>query len=76
MTDEDGVTELDAREIDGEPFPAIVAELEELGAGETLLLVNGFEPRPLYGVLEERGFDYETERVADDEWRVAITPAG
>ncbi|MCG1003498.1 MULTISPECIES: DUF2249 domain-containing protein [Halobacterium] len=66
---------LDARDIDGEPFSDIVAELESLEDGETLLLVNSFEPEPLYNVLDDRGFDYETERVATDEWRVYITPA-
>jgi len=66
---------LDAREIDDEPFSDIVAELEGLGDGETLLLVNSFEPEPLYDVLEDRGFAYETEQAAPDEWRVYITPA-
>ncbi|MFC3476740.1 DUF2249 domain-containing protein [Halobacterium litoreum] len=65
---------LDARTIDGEPFGDIVDALDDLGPEETLLLVNGFEPEPLYGVLEERGFDYETER-AGNEWRVYVTRA-
>jgi len=64
---------LDAREVDGEPFSDIVAAIEALDDRETLLLVNSFEPEPLYGVLADRGFDYETERVGD-EWRVYITP--
>ncbi len=63
---------LDARQIDGEPFSDIVAELDALGDDETFVLVNSFEPEPLYDVLEQRGFTYETERVADDEWQVEI----
>ncbi|GAA0281146.1 DUF2249 domain-containing protein [Halobacterium noricense] len=66
---------LDARDIDGEPFSDIVAELDALDDGETLLLVNSFEPEPLYDVLADRGFTYETEQAADDEWRVYITSA-
>lgn len=66
---------LDAREIDGEPFSDIVAELQALPDGQTLVLVNSFEPEPLYSVLEQRGFTYETSRVAADEWRVSITCA-
>lgn len=62
-------TTLDAREVEGEPFDAISDALDDLDDGETLLLVNSFEPRPLYSVLEERGFDYDTEQV-DDEWHV------
>ncbi|MFB6171550.1 MAG: DUF2249 domain-containing protein [Haloarculaceae archaeon] len=66
---------LDAREIDGEPFDDIVAALDALDADETLVLLNSFEPAPLYDVLERRGFRYETQQVADDEWRVAIEHA-
>ncbi|NHN49846.1 DUF2249 domain-containing protein [Halostella sp. JP-L12] len=66
---------LDAREIEGEPFSDIVAELDALDADETFVLVNSFEPEPLYQVLEQRGFTYETDRVADDEWRVEIEHA-
>jgi len=66
--------ELDAREIDGEPFDDIVDALGELDADDTLVLVNSFEPEPLYDVLDDRGFDHESEQVAPDEWRVEITP--
>ncbi|MFC7019378.1 MULTISPECIES: DUF2249 domain-containing protein [Haloarcula] len=66
------VTELDVRAIDGEPFPEIVSALETLGPEDTLRLVSAFEPVPLYGVLETRGFAHETERVDSDMWRVII----
>ncbi|MFB6178614.1 MAG: DUF2249 domain-containing protein [Halorientalis sp.] len=66
---------LDAREIDGEPFDPIMAALADLAADETLLLVNSFEPEPLYNVLEQRGFTYETIEVAPDEWHVEIQHA-
>ncbi|WP_435176732.1 DUF2249 domain-containing protein [Halorussus sp. AFM4] len=68
------VRELDAREVDGEPFGAISAALDDLGDDETLVLYNGFEPEPLYAVLDRRGFDHETERVEPGEWRVEIRP--
>jgi uncharacterized protein (DUF2249 family) len=66
---------LDARQIDGEPFGAIMAALEDLSADESLRLVNSFEPEPLYGVLTERGYTYETEQVDADEWHVHIRRA-
>ncbi|MFC3959263.1 DUF2249 domain-containing protein [Halovivax cerinus] len=66
---------LDAREIDGEPFSDITAELDALDTDETFLLINSFEPEPLYGVLSKRGFAHETTQVADDEWHVTITRA-
>lgn len=66
---------LDVREIDGEPFGDIVAALEELPEDETLLLVNSFEPEPLYNVLEERGFEFETDNPEPDLWHVEIRHA-
>lgn len=74
-TDTDSDEILDARDIDGEPFGDIMAALDGLGADETLLLINSFEPVPLYNVLSDRGFEHETTQVADDEWHVEITHA-
>jgi len=73
---DDGSQLLDVREIDGEPFDDIMAALGALDDGETLVLVNSFEPEPLYNVLEQRGFEHETTAVDDDEYRVEITHAG
>lgn len=74
MTTSQTTRELDARDIDGEPFGTISSALAELADHETLVLYNSFEPEPLYGVLDRRGFDYDAEQVAPDEWRVEITP--
>jgi uncharacterized protein (DUF2249 family) len=66
---------LDARKIDGEPFGDIMSALAGLPEDGSLLLINSFEPEPLYDVLEERGFEYASEEVSSDEWHVEITPA-
>ncbi|WP_137285762.1 DUF2249 domain-containing protein [Halorussus salinisoli] len=66
---------LDVREIDGEPFEDIMAALEDLSTDESLLLVNSFEPEPLYDVLTQRGFEYETTNPKPDEWHVEIERA-
>jgi uncharacterized protein (DUF2249 family) len=66
--------ELDARDIDGEPFGEIMAALDDLDDGDCLVLINSFEPEPLYNVLGQREFLYDTTHVTDDEWRVSITP--
>ncbi|MUW13513.1 DUF2249 domain-containing protein [Halorubrum sp. CBA1125] len=63
---------LDIRGIDGEPFGDIMAELEALPDDETLLLLNSFEPEPLYQVLEERDFQYETMSGGSDVWYLEI----
>jgi len=64
---------LDAREIDGEPFSDITAALDDLGADESLLLINSFEPEPLYDVLDRRGFAHRTTNPAEDVWHVEIS---
>lgn len=73
--DETGATVLDARTTDGPPFEPIMEALGELDEDETLVLINGFEPEPLYDVLEQRGFTHDAEQVAPDEWRVRIERA-
>ncbi|AFK20930.1 DUF2249 domain-containing protein (plasmid) [Haloferax mediterranei ATCC 33500] len=70
---EDAVHTLDVRDLDGEPFGEIMAAVDGLTADESFLLVNSFEPVPLYDVLEQRGFEYETSQVAADEWHITIT---
>ncbi|WP_324759113.1 DUF2249 domain-containing protein [Haloarcula montana] len=65
---------MDVRNIDGEPFGEIMSALDDLEEGENLELVNSFEPVPLYDALSARGFTHETDRIADDEWHVHISP--
>lgn len=66
---------IDVREIDGEPFGDIMGAVQSLGADETLLLINSFEPQPLYSVLEQKGFEHETVQVDSGEWHVLIRSA-
>ncbi|MFP9192640.1 DUF2249 domain-containing protein [Natronosalvus vescus] len=75
MANDEADRVLDAREIDGEPFSDIMAELDALETGETFLLVNSFEPEPLYTVLEQRGFTYDTTEVDASEWEIRIEHA-
>ena len=71
---QESVQELDVREVDGEPFGHIMDALESVGESEALRLVNSFEPVPLYEVLSKKGYRYEAEQVADEEWHVTIRP--
>jgi uncharacterized protein (DUF2249 family) len=63
---------VDVRDIPGEPFGEIMTALSELPAGDTLLLIAPFEPEPLYEVLRDREFGYETTHPEDDRWCVYI----
>jgi len=66
---------LDVRDVDGEPFGVIMSALDELPEDEALLLVNSFEPEPLYDVLEDRGFTYETANPERGLWHVTVERA-
>ncbi|MFZ6032690.1 MAG: DUF2249 domain-containing protein [Melioribacter sp.] len=43
-----------------DPFNDIMAKIKELSEGEILLLINSFEPIPLYSVLKKKGFKHWT----------------
>lgn len=68
--------ELDVRpyhERGEEPFEAIMATVDALQDGEKFLLVNSFEPKPLYAVLKKRGFEHTTTDMGNGEWRVLFS---
>ena len=75
MASDSEPTTLDARKVDGEPFGAIMDALADLDDEERLVLHNSFEPEPLYEVLEQRGFAYETTHPEPDVWHVEIRHA-
>jgi uncharacterized protein (DUF2249 family) len=69
-------TVLDVRPIleqGGEPFVQIIETAEAIRPGNALVLIAPFEPVPLYGVLQARGFAYETECISSHEWVVRFT---
>jgi uncharacterized protein (DUF2249 family) len=59
-----------------EPFERIMAAVRALGAEEDLLVINTFEPVPLYTVLGRQGFTHSTAQVGSDEWHVRFRRAG
>ncbi|KAA9398784.1 DUF2249 domain-containing protein [Haloarcula sp. CBA1130] len=71
---QESVRELDVRDVEGEPFEQIMNALDAVSESEALRLVNSFEPVPLYDVLSKKGYQYDTEQVADEEWHVTIRP--
>lgn len=72
MSHHDAERVLDVREIDGPPFEDISSALTDLEDDERLRLIAPFEPRPLYGVLDERGFEYDCEQTDDGLFEVLV----
>ncbi|QZY00447.1 DUF2249 domain-containing protein [Halobaculum rubrum] len=71
-TDTNDPRVLDVRDIDAPPFERITGALADLDRDETLVIVNSFDPEPLYGELDRRGFTHRSSQVAPDEWRVRV----
>ena len=55
-----------------EPFDRIMGAVADLSEGEELVIVNLFEPVPLYGVLGQQGFVHETARTPEGDWRITF----
>jgi uncharacterized protein (DUF2249 family) len=56
-----------------EPFAKIMAAVASLRPSQSLVLINSFEPVPLYGVLGGQGFSHETERTPEGDWRITFS---
>ena len=64
---------LDLRPIERwERFGVILGKLGQMGSDASLTVINDFEPLPLYGELNGRGYQYSTEKVSEEEWKVTI----
>ena len=55
-----------------DPLKKILASAERLEDDQELVIVNDFEPIPLYGVLADRGFTHHTERTTDGAWKITF----
>jgi uncharacterized protein (DUF2249 family) len=58
-----------------EPFDRIMQAVAALEDDQELVIVNVFEPVPLYSVLAQRGFSHETTRTAEGDWRIVFRRA-
>jgi len=61
---------MDAKNLRGNFLPAILKKAQSKDEGEGLIIVQSFEPIPLYSALDELGFEHYTEKVSNTEYRV------
>ena len=59
---------IDVRGVQGNFFPGLKKQAEELPAGQGLEIIQSFEPIPLYDVMEGLGFERHTEQTGDAEF--------
>lgn len=68
------MAELDVRGLPPpEPFENIMRTLQTLPAGETLRVHIHREPYPLYEILRENGYRWQTVVLAEDDFEILIT---
>ena len=61
---------VDVRELKGNFLPMILTKAKKIEVGEGLCVIQSFEPIPLYSALSDLGFEYLTEKISDNEYRV------
>lgn len=71
--------ELDVRDYHREgrePFGDIMAVVDSLREDQEFVLINTFEPVPLYRVLGQKGFSPQAEQLGPQHWRITFRRAG
>ncbi len=61
---------IDVRNINGNFFPSLKKQAEELNVGEGLHIIQTFEPHPLYAVMDGLGFERHTVEKEKNEFHV------
>lgn len=56
------------------PLPQILRAVGELAPGQSLRLVAPLEPRPLYDLLRQRGYQATARQRDDGAWEVLFAP--
>ena len=62
--------EIDVRDLTGNFLPMILHKAQQVNLGNGICIIQNFEPKPLYSALEDLGFQHETEKISEDEYRV------
>lgn len=61
---------IDVRNLTGNFLPMLLKKGSTTSVGEGICVIQSFEPIPLYSTMAGLGFEYVTEKVSDNEYRV------
>ncbi len=61
---------IDVRKLQGNFLPAILKKAQSIEANNGLCIVQSFEPVPLYSAMQDLGYEHETNRVSETEYRI------
>lgn len=56
-----------------DPFNRIIETVNSLGPEDELVIVNIFEPVPLYDVMSRKGYVHHTEKTPEGDWKVVFS---
>jgi uncharacterized protein (DUF2249 family) len=71
------ILELDVRpyfESQRPPLAAILEAVNRLEPGQPFRLIAPFEPKPLYDLLGQRGYQASARERPDGAWEITFTP--
>ncbi|NLC66071.1 MAG: DUF2249 domain-containing protein [Clostridium sp.] len=61
---------VDVRDLQNNFLPMILHKAKQVKLNNGICVVQSFEPKPLYSALEDLGFEYLTEKISENEYRV------
>ncbi len=61
---------IDVRKLTGNFLPMVLKKASNVEVGKGICVVQNFEPIPLYSALTDFGFEYSTNKISDNEYRV------
>lgn len=67
---EDNFDTMDVRKLKGNFLLAILKKARKLEEGKSLCVIQSFEPIPLYSTMKKLGYEHNTEKISDIEYRV------
>ncbi len=68
LKDKNHFEKFDVRTLKGDFLPAIIKKAKQIPRGKGILIIQNFEPIPLYNSMKNLGYDYFTEKKTEEEY--------
>lgn len=61
---------VDVRNVNTNFLPGLMKKAKSVNVGEGICVVQTFDPKPLYSVMVKLGFEYSTDKISNNEYRI------
>lgn len=68
LKNKDNFEEFDVRALKGNFLVAIIQKAKQISKGNGIVIIQNFEPIPLYNSMQNLGYEYYTEKKTEDEY--------